>query len=131
LIARPAGRGYAAPVSRLHIHRWAAIFLLVSKLILGQFVHAMPSTAEPALTMNDIATSVGHDAPPCGDHAQADDHASKSCCKGGECACPCLHSPAAAAVVSFIVQSAHDDRAATHIDGAAWHRLSALFRPPA
>jgi hypothetical protein len=144
-VAWPAGRGYAAPVSRLHWHRWAVIFLLVSKLILGQFTHAMPHMAEPAIAMNEVVTSVpaSHDNPPCGSHVQAgselgqsqetsgDAHAAKSCCEGGECACPCLHSPAANAAVSFTMQSAHDDQAAVLVEGAAWHRLSALFRPPA
>ena len=147
-VACPAGRGYAARVSRLHFHRWAVIFLLVSKLILGEFAHAMPHMVEPATTMNAMVASVGHDSPPCGNHVQGgsesgqsesnpsqdssgDDHAAKNCCKGGECACPCLHSPAATASVPLIMQRAHDDQVAVLIDGATAHRLSGLFRPPA
>jgi hypothetical protein len=138
-------------VSRLHFHRWAVIFLLVSKLILGEFAHAMPHMVEPATTMNATvvtAASAGQDSPPCGSHVQGssesgqsesnqshdssgDDHAAKDCCKGGECACPCLHSPAAASSVPLTMHPAHDDQAAVVIDGATAHRLSGLFRPPA
>jgi hypothetical protein len=148
-VACPAGRGYAARVSRLHLHRWAVIFLLMSKLILGELTHAMPHMAQEmdhsVMAMNEIVTSASasHDAPPCGSHVQtssesgqsqdpsADDHAAKDCCKGGECACPCLHSPAATAAVPFAMQPVHDDQAAVLVAGATWHRLSGLFRPPA
>lgn len=144
-VACRAGRGYPARVSRLHFHRWAVIFLLMSKLILGEFAHAMPHMAEPATTMNEVvmSASASHDSPPCGDHAlsgsesgqsqdsSSDDHAAKSCCNGGECACPCLHSPAATASVPLTMQRAHDDEVGFLIDGVACHRLSGLFRPPA
>jgi hypothetical protein len=146
-VAWSAGRGYAARVSRLHFHRWAVIFLLVSNLILGEFAHAMPHMTQPATAMNETAmnefgTSADHDSPPCGSHVQGgseseqshdpgtDDHAAKNCCKGGECACPCLHSPAATAAVPFTLPRAHD-QIAVLVEGAAWHRLSGLFRPPA
>lgn len=146
-VACSAGRGYAAGVSRLHFHRWAVIFLLVSKLILGEFTHAMPHMAQDmgqsATMMNEIVASASHDSPPCGSHGQtgsesgqsqdssSDDHAAKSCCKGGECACPCLHTPAATAAVSLAMQPTHDDQVGVLIEGATWHRLSGLFRPPA
>lgn len=141
-VARLGGRGYAARVSRLHFHRWAAIFLLVSKLILGQFAHAMPHMAESTTAMNEMVTSLSHDSPPCGDHVQTDsasgqsqdsggDHAEKSCCKGGECACPCLHSPAAVAAVLASAQRSPDDQVGALVHGVAGQRLSDLFRPPA
>jgi hypothetical protein len=150
-IAWSSRRGYAARVSRLHFQRWAAIFLLVSNLILGQFAHAMPHMAEPAMAMSEVVASASasasasatDDSPPCGSHVQAgselgqsqdsntDDHAAKSCCKGGECACPCLHTPGATAAVPFAMQFAHDGQVAVLVKGAAWQRLSALFRPPA
>lgn len=147
-VARAARRGYAARVSRLHFHRWAVIFLLVSNLILGELTHAMPHMAQEmdssATAVNEIvsALSASDDSPPCGSHVQpgsesgqsqdvSADDAAKDCCKGGECACPCLHSPAATAVVPFAMQLVHDDSAAVLVEGAAWHRLSGLFRPPA
>lgn len=143
-VAWPGRRGYAARVSRLHCHRWAVVFLLVSKLILGELAHAMPH--EAAAAMNEVVTSahVVHGSPPCGEHVQtggaesgqsqdssADGHATKDCCKGSQCACPCLHSPAAAAAVPFVMQLTHDNQVAVLVDGADCHRLSALFRPPA
>ena len=141
-VAWPLARGYAARVSRLHFHRWAVIFLLMSNLILGELAHAMPHMAEPAMVMNEIVASPSQDSPACGSHTQtdadsgqsqdssADDLTAQDCCEGGECTCPCLHSPAAAAAASFAVQRTHD-QVAVLVEGAAWHRLSGLFRPPA
>lgn len=133
-VAWSAGRGYAARVSRLHFHRWAVIFLLVSKLILGELAHSMPHVAEPASAMTEMVTSSSQDSAPCGSHVQhgseSDDHAAKSCCEGGECACPCLHSPAATETVLVAMSRAHD-HGAVLVEGVAWQRLFGLFRPPA
>jgi hypothetical protein len=134
-------------VSRFHFHRWAVIFLLVSKLIIGEPTHAMSHMAMPATTMHQMAaTASSQDNPPCANHAQAgtqsdsshdsntsdtDPPAKKSCCETGSCVCPCLHSPAATAAVSFAVQSTHDSRVAVLVEGATWQRISLLFRPPA
>jgi hypothetical protein len=131
-------------VSRLQFHRWAVIFLVVSKLIFGEFTHAMPHMAAPAAGMNEIAVPAGQDGQPCADHEQAsspesdsshdsntDEPAEKSCCESGGCVCPCLHSPAAASAVLFNMQRANNDQLAALVEGAAWHRLSVLFRPPA
>jgi hypothetical protein len=147
-VARQAGRGYAARVSRLQFHRWVVIFLLVSKLILGEFTHAMPQMAHEmgsSATMNEVVTlaSASHDSPPCENHVQSGtesgqpqdsssgDHAAKNCCKGGECACPCLHSPAAPSAVPFVMHLTHDNQLSPLVQGATWHRQSGLFRPPA
>lgn len=139
-VAWLARHGYAARVSRRHFHRWAAIFLLVSNLILGQFAHAVPHVA--AATTDEVVALADQDSPACGDHVQAgssdqaqdsstDSPADKDCCERGGCACPCLHSPAAAAAAPVTVQCASADRVAVPVEGAAWHRVSALFRPPA
>lgn len=147
-VARPPCRGYAARVSRLHFQRWAVIFLLMSKLIFGEVTHAMPHMAAPATEMNEVATSVSQDNPPCADHVQAgwqldpsqdsnsngsnsNGPAEKDCCKSGGCACPCLHSPAATAAILFSMQRTNDSQVAVLVGGAVWHRVSALFRPPA
>jgi hypothetical protein len=142
-VAPPPCRGYAARVSRLHFQRWAVIFLLVSKLIFGEVTHAMPHMAAPATEMNEVVTSASQDSPPCGDHVQvgsesdpshasnSDEPAKKSCCETGGCVCPCLHSPAATAAILFSMQRANDSQIAVLVEGAVWHRLSALFRPPA
>jgi hypothetical protein len=147
-VAWPPCRGYAARVSRFHFQRWAVIFLLVSKLIFGEVTHAMPSMAAPATQMNEVAASASQDSPPCANHVQAgsqvdpshdsnsndsngDEPAKKDCCKSGGCACPCLHSPAATAAIVFSMQRANDNQIAVPVGGAVWHRLSALFRPPA
>jgi hypothetical protein len=125
------------------LQRWAVIFLLVSKLIFGEVTHAMPHMGASATEMSEMATAASQDSPPCADHVQAgsqsdpshaansDDPAKKDCCKTGGCACPCLHSPAATAAILFSMQRANDSQVAVPVEGAAWHRLSALFRPPA
>jgi hypothetical protein len=142
-VAWPPCRGYAARVSRLHFQRWAVIFLLVSKLIFGEVTHAMPHMAAPATEMNEVVASASQDSPPCADHVQvgsqsdpshdsnSDEPAKKSCCETGGCVCPCLHSPAATAAILFSMQRANDSQVAVLVEGAVWHRLSALFRPPA
>lgn len=138
-VAPSARHGYAARVSRLFFHRWAVIFLLMSNLILGEFAHAMPHMA--AATMDEVVALAGQDSPACGDHAQAGspdssqdsntDAPADDCCERGECACPCLHSPAASTVVPVSALYVNAEKIADLVEGAAWHRLSALFRPPA
>ena len=139
-VAWPAGHGYAARVSRLSFHRWAVIFLLVSNLILGQFAHAMPHAA--SATTDEVVAQAGQDNPACGEHAPAgssdssqdsemDGSSDEDCCERGECACPCLHSTAAGAVLLLAVPYMNAGQIAALVEGAAWHRLSALFRPPA
>ena len=132
-VARVTRRGYAARVSRLHLHRWAVIFLLVSKLIFGELTHAMPHIAEPPAAMDEITALAGEDSPPCGNHTEPSQDSSthENCCEDGGCVCPCLHSPAATEAVPFIMHRAHTGQVAVLVDGAAWRRLSALFRPPA
>ena len=121
----------------------------MSNLILGELAHAMPHMAQhmdhAATAMNEavMSASTSQDSPPCASHVQADSEsgklqgassdeaATKDCCKGGICACPCLHSPAATAAVPFVMHLTHDDQVAVLIDGATAHRLSGLFRPPA
>jgi hypothetical protein len=133
LVARVTRRSYAARVSRLQLHRWAVIFLLVSKLIFGELTHAMPHMAEAPSAMDEIPALAGQDSPPCGDHTDSsqDSSTDENCCESGGCACPCLHSPAAAEAVRFGMHRADSDQVAVHVEGAAWHRMSALFRPPA
>jgi hypothetical protein len=122
------------------------IFLLVSKLIVGEFTHAMPHMAAPVANApaNEIVAPGSPDDPPCADHVQpgasesqpaqhstSDESADKSCCENGVCVCPCLHSPAATAAVPLTLQRANDNQLTILVEGAVLHRLSALFRPPA
>jgi hypothetical protein len=124
------------------------IFFLVSRLIFGEFAHAMPHA--PAPVNGEIALADNEATPPCPDHTQqtsstssetsdpdaanASDHLmdDKDCCKKGGCECPCLHTPPGAVLTSGpVITPADRSRPGVLALGAAWHRSSALFRPPA
>ena len=133
---------------RHHIfHRWAFAFLLVSRLILGEFVHAMPH--ESAAT-DAAAASQSMYEPPCPEHSarhaatasnevsdsgvvEATDHAGndRDCCKSGGCACPCLHTPGATGASTLAIERAHPGLPTVLASGVAHLRSYTLFRPPA
>lgn len=127
------------------LQRWALIFLLVSRLVIGEFVHAMPMGDEgaPHHQMSHVLSEMASDPAACPQHdgaAQSDethpsgDTASETqdCCKSGECECPCLHVPCAAidATVGTLL-SVELRRLPAGTDGLMVQRLSGLFRPPA
>jgi hypothetical protein len=126
------------PVRSLVLHRWAVIFLMLSRLIFGEFAHAMPHSSAPA---SDAAALVAESMSACPDHANASSapeqsHAAhgedEDCCKAEGCKCPCVHLPPAAGDPSVMAVAKRDSQ---HVSepalGAAARRLSALFRPPA
>jgi hypothetical protein len=136
----PAGR-YSACVRRLVFQRWAMTLLLLSRLVLGEFAHAVPVSHAPAEPEVVAAGSQNADCP---QHEAAGGAGSESsdiessadphhdCCKSGACQCPCMHAPAAL-VASFVATSVHVDhgRIMTRANGFACDRLWLLFRPPA
>jgi hypothetical protein len=118
---------------------------LVTRLIFGEFAHAMPHASMP---MADEVVLTDKASPPCPDHAQETpapraapesdgvssiDHpvTDKDCCKKGGCACPCLHTPAAIAASGATLAPSPERRPRAFAPGAALLRSSALFRPPA
>lgn len=129
----------------LLLQRWAWIFLLVSRLIVGELGHAMPVAttswegAESTLTERDPAVCPEHEtatqsqstAPP-SSGADSNDKGEHNCCKTGECECPCLHVPCAA-LDADIASDSHLElhRIPDGIHGLMLQRLSGLFRPPA
>lgn len=144
IAARRGGR-YSAPVGKLVFHRWAVVLLLVSRLIFGEVVHAMPQAdsakgGEAALAIEQAAPCPNHSsegAEPVtarsGDSLDAQStQADEDCCKEGGCNCPCVHVPAAA-LAPLVMNLAHLDRnrLVDCADGVAALRLNALFRPPA
>ena len=144
LIFRPLRRtvasGYSAAVRNLVLHRWAVIFLLVSRLVFGEFAHAMPL----AMMSPGEVTHAGAPAVECHEHQGAvagaqsldDAHeahgAGEDCCKNGKCECPCVHLSSAAAE-SFVMHDAARDphRMSEPALGVAAQRPSSPFRPPA
>lgn len=129
-------------VRNLVFHRWAMALLLVSRLVLGEFAHAMPSShapveAEVAAASSQNADCPQHKAASHGTGSQSSDIASAAdehhnCCISGACQCPCMHVPAAA-VASFTPTSLHanHERIMNFANGFACDRLWSLFRPPA
>lgn len=135
---------------RLVRHRafphWAVICFLVSRLIFGEFAHAMPHASAQVNGDVALADEAGtpcpdHLQPPPSTHSEASgSDAAKSgghplddkdCCKNGGCACPCLHTPAATPTSALTVTLTHEARPGVVASGAAWLRSSPLFRPPA
>jgi hypothetical protein len=114
--------------------------LLLSRLVLGEFAHAMPAPHVPAGPEVVAADSQNADCPqheaasgegthPSGSHLSTEAH--HDCCKPGTCQCPCAHVPAA--IASFVATSVHVDhgRILNLVKGFACDRLWSLFRPPA
>jgi hypothetical protein len=137
---------YSRPVRHRAFHYWTVIFFLVSRLIFGEFAHAMPHASA---SMNGTAVAASDADPPCSDHTRQpssthgeasdpdaltfDDHPvdDKDCCKKGGCVCPCLHTPAAALAAVVMLMPAEQSRPGALVRGADWLRTSMLFRPPA
>lgn len=140
---------------KIVLQRWALIFLLVSRLIIGELGHAMPMshgmspTPEAAVLQAAPAACPEHEleSPNDGAHhvddsgdtsgTQADTQAgtqagTQDCCKTGECECPCLHVPCAV-LESITVGPAVLERQplTAGAQGLMLQRLSGLFRPPA
>ena len=138
---------------KLVLQRCALIFLLVSRLVVGELGHAMPmasmssASAEMTLVAEDPAACPEHEPASNGEnsahpsaHASAqnfgddvtDASDSHDCCKTGECECPCLHVPCAALEAAIVSQPYLElHRIPDGIQGLMLRQLSGLFRPPA
>jgi hypothetical protein len=128
-------------VHRHSFQRWTVIVLLLSRLVFGEFAHALPHagslTADAAVAAQAAHAAQSTDGEsPCAEHKDTVDRTGTAgdhdCCKAGACDCPCMHLPQASLPVftlSFERNSAV--RPVTADDGLVRHRLSTLFRPPA
>jgi hypothetical protein len=141
-------------VRKFFWQRWALIFMLVSRLVIGELGHAMPvahgdmaidmsaqahhqMSAQLPSNVTDPAACPDHEGsqPPAAHHAgdSADSSASEQdCCKSGACECPCLHVPCA--VLDALVLNpipATMLRTPQGAEGLVSQRPSGLFRPPA
>lgn len=157
VVARCGVGLYSAAVRKFFWQRWALIFMLVSRLVIGELGHAMPVAHSmdmgaqahhqmAALTSTELPSDVT-DPAACAEHegskSQApaahptDDSADSSsseqdCCKSGACECPCLHVPCAALdalVLNPIATTLL--RTPPAAAGLISQRPSGLFRPPA
>jgi hypothetical protein len=138
-VARLPTDDYPARVHRPFLQRWVVMILLVTRLVLGDFVHAHDGIGDHAAAAADVA-----DPSHCLDHAkhpgnpsQSDTNHSDSgtstpdCCKAAKCACPCLHTPAVASVSSPTLAHMTGSRAVALAFGDTPNRPFKLFRPPA
>jgi hypothetical protein len=127
--------------------RWTLIFLLMARLVVGEFGHAMPVAAMSSPSEHTATQMVGD--PACAEHesgkqapmaahgdaaedATAHSDGEHDCCKSGDCKCPCLHVPCVsldAAVMNpvaiALLRSPHG------VDVVSSVRPARLFRPPA
>lgn len=124
------------------------VLLLVARLIIGEFAHAMPHDGE-TVHANTATAAQSHERP-CPDHsgkaetkqsadadgatANADHGAShdSDCCKTAGCQCLCVHiSVIAMPSFGLNVVLLDQSRAPVSADGLLQDRLSVLLRPPA
>jgi hypothetical protein len=142
---KPAAGRYIALVHRHSFQRWTVILLLLSRLVFGEFAHAMPHAgssldapvaAQSAHTAHMHVAQSADEKSHCAEHQgpadRKDAPADHDCCKGSACGCPCMHLPQA----SFLTLTLSFDRDSTAQplaldDGIVRHRISTLFRPPA
>jgi len=132
-------------VSRRILQHWSIVLLLIARLVLGEFAHAMPHQNE-----SDVSAAAQVQAVPCPDHgakpgeghrsmdsgeatAKAHDAGSHdtNCCKTA-CNCPCLHLSTMAMPSAIVNVAAADQRGfPTDALGHTPDRITLLFRPPA
>lgn len=149
IASRAKGR-YACEVHRPSLHRWSIVVLLVMRLIMGEFAHAMPHQDASAGT-DAPAVADGQELP-CPDHADPDqtrkshtdqlssesgvkthtgDSHDTNCCEAA-CACPCLHLSALALLAAPVSVAVLDQpRFPAAVLGHLPDRISLLLRPPA
>ena len=141
VVARCTAQGYAEKVRRSPRRPWVVIILLVTRLVFGEMTHA---SAQHDAHADDGSATTSQEQSPCPDHVNdgseasatdTNDSASESpendCCKSGGCECPCLHTPAAIAVVPVIIAHQTRVRAAASEPDVAVARPFTVFRPPA
>ena len=132
---------------QLVFHRWAVVFLLVTRLVMGEFAHGMPHQA----VTDVLADGTSHESSHCLDHTSSgagsppeltqattvlDDGAvaqhGKDCCETGSCKCPCIHVPAVTVPMPVTnLVWLHGDRASVGTTDLARQAPSTPFRPPA
>jgi hypothetical protein len=157
VVARHGVGLYSPPVRKFFWQRWALIFLLVSRLVIGELGHAMPvshsmdmgqdmthhhqmpvempaAASDPAACPEHEHGASEHSTAHHGGDQAADEQTSseQDCCKSGECECPCLHLPCAALDALVLNPIATPQlRTPPRAAGLVSQRPTGLFRPPA
>lgn len=125
------------------------ILLLLARLTIGEFAHAMPESGDAV--HSDLAAAAQPHEPPCPDHTGKPAKAQQSadsvgpaanahhgashdtdCCKTAGCKCACVHI-SAIAMSSFGLSVVLLDQSRVPVSavGLMQDRLSVLLRPPA
>jgi hypothetical protein len=111
-------------VQRAHFNRWAVAILLVTRLVLGEFVHAHDGAH------SDVnAAAVAQESADC--HDDTAQTSEPQCCETGGCECPCLFATAIASGAALAVEATTESRTDGCACGALLNQPFALFRPPA
>ena len=122
---------------------WFAIVMMLTQLVINGAALAMPmaqaGTAAPAAaTTSDCAEHSRHHVAAEQDNSALpsveleQDDLEKDCCKQGGCACPCLHSGAAAPAIDGYTRRAFAElRVLAAVSALPHGRPNSLFRPPA
>jgi hypothetical protein len=114
-------------VRRTVFNRWAVAILLVTRLVLGEFVHAHDGGHPATGAAGEVA--VAQESADC--HDDAEQASEPQCCKTGGCECPCLFATAIASGAAFALDATTESRTTWRACGAALNQPFALFRPPA
>jgi hypothetical protein len=118
------------------------VALLLCRLVLGEFAHAVPAHAQPdtqsmaladhceehgsAGSTGDSSHGMHHD-----DRAMDGSQPHSPCCKSGQCECPGMHAPALALSVADVFPVTRSkERLLDHSIGADRPAIANLFRPP-
>lgn len=120
-VAPSRSERYRAVVRATSLNRWVVIILLVSRLILGELVHAHDGAHATASTTAQESSQCHDDAKP----------GKSDCCKSGGCECPCPFGTAVARDVTFFLALTTAGRASDSFIAATADRPFTLFRPPA
>jgi len=100
------------------------VILLVTRLALGEFVHAHDGGHAAA-----VDTAVAQESAQC--HDDIKPAGAPECCKTGGCDCPCLFAIAIESDVSLTLESTATNGTAVRAIGTPLDRSFLLFRPPA
>ena len=98
--------------------------MLVTRLVIGEFVHAHDGAQYAAA---DVA--VAQESATC--HDDAKQSSEPECCKTGGCECPCLFATATASGPALAFEATTESRSTQCASGAPLNQPFTLFRPPA
>lgn len=108
-------------------NRCAVVILLMTRLVLGEFVHAHDAGLPAGGALSEVA--VAQETAGC--HDDAKQSSEPECCKTGGCECPCLFATAIGSGAAFALEAPAELRTPGCAAGAPLIQPFTLFRPPA